>query len=80
MVIKKSSAENRQSRSGVPSEQLVESWEDGVESSVAGYSPDSNDVSTKAEESPLLRSVTRKRLVNTVQKNNHCWELLLSNA
>jgi hypothetical protein len=30
---------------------------------VAGYSPDSNDVSTEADESPLLRSVTRKRLV-----------------
>jgi hypothetical protein len=28
-----------------------------------GYLPDSNDVSTEAEESPLLRSVTGKRLV-----------------
>jgi hypothetical protein len=27
---------------------------------VVGYSPDSNDLGTKAEESPLLRSVTRK--------------------
>jgi hypothetical protein len=26
-----------------------------------GYSPDSNDVSTEAEESPLLRSVTGKQ-------------------
>jgi hypothetical protein len=32
--------------------------------SVVGYSLDSNDVSTEAEESPLLRSVTRKRLDN----------------
>jgi hypothetical protein len=31
--------------------------------SVAGYSPDYNNVSTKAEESPSLRSVTRKRIV-----------------
>jgi hypothetical protein len=31
--------------------------------SVMGYSTDSNDVSTEAEESPLLRSVTGKRLV-----------------
>jgi hypothetical protein len=32
-------------------------------SAVVGYSPDNNDVSTEAEESPLLRSVTGKRLV-----------------
>jgi hypothetical protein len=32
-----------------------------------GYSPDSNDVSAEAEETPLLRSVTRKRLVKTLQ-------------
>jgi hypothetical protein len=32
-VMKKSSVENWQSTSGVSSEQLVESWEDGVESS-----------------------------------------------
>jgi hypothetical protein len=37
-----------------------------VNSSVVGYSPDSNDVSTEAEESPLLRAVTRKRLVKTL--------------
>jgi hypothetical protein len=35
-------------------------------SSVVGYSPDSNDVSTKAEESPLLRAVTKQRLVRIV--------------
>jgi hypothetical protein len=29
-------------------------------SAVVGYSPDSNNVSTEAEESPLLRSVTGK--------------------
>jgi hypothetical protein len=34
-------------------------------SPVAGYSPDSNDVSIEAEESTLLISVTRKRLVKT---------------
>jgi hypothetical protein len=32
-------------------------------SSVAGYSPGSNDVNTEAEESSSLDSVTRKRLV-----------------
>jgi hypothetical protein len=32
-------------------------------SSVVGYLPDSNEVSTKVEESPLLRSFTGKRLV-----------------
>jgi hypothetical protein len=31
--------------------------------SVVGYSPDSNDVSIEAEESPFLRFVTGKRLV-----------------
>jgi hypothetical protein len=33
-----------------------------VDSSVLGYSPDSNDVSTEIEESPLLRAVTEQRL------------------
>jgi hypothetical protein len=37
MVIKMSSGENRQSSPGVPSEQLVESWEDGVEGSGVEY-------------------------------------------
>jgi hypothetical protein len=32
-------------------------------SSVVGYSPDSNEVSIEAKESPLLRTVTRERLV-----------------
>jgi hypothetical protein len=32
-----------------------------------GYSPDGNDVSTEAEESPLLRAVTKQRLVKTLQ-------------
>jgi hypothetical protein len=31
---------------------------------------------TEAEESPLLRFVTRKRLVKTLQSNSHCRELL----
>jgi hypothetical protein len=38
-----------------------------VDSSVLGYSPHSNDVSTEAKESPLLRSVTKQRLVKTLQ-------------
>jgi hypothetical protein len=33
---------------------------------------------TEAEESPLLRFVTRKRLVKTLQRNSHCGELLAS--
>jgi hypothetical protein len=37
-------------------------------SSVAKYSPDINDVSTKAEKSPPLRSVTGKRLVTQTEK------------
>jgi hypothetical protein len=32
-----------------------------------GYSPDSNNVSTEAEESPLLRVVTKQCLVKTLQ-------------
>jgi hypothetical protein len=31
------------------------------------YSPDSNDMSTEAEESPLLGAVTKQRLVKTLQ-------------
>jgi hypothetical protein len=31
-----------------------------------------NQRATEAEESPLLRFATRKRLVKTLQKNNHC--------
>jgi hypothetical protein len=34
-----------------------------VDSSVVGYSPDSYDVSTEAEEPPLLETVARERLV-----------------
>jgi hypothetical protein len=37
------------------------------ESSVVGYSTNSNDVSTEAEESLLLRAVTKQRLVTTLQ-------------
>jgi hypothetical protein len=38
-----------------------------------------NQRATEAEECPLLRFVTRKRLVKTRQRDNHCGELLLSN-
>jgi hypothetical protein len=48
-------------------------------SSVAGCSPDSSGVSTEAENTQLLRFVSRKRLVKTLQRNSHCWELLPSN-
>jgi hypothetical protein len=36
-------------------------------SSAVEYSPDSNDVSTEAEEIQLLRAVTKQRLVKTLQ-------------
>jgi hypothetical protein len=36
-------------------------------SSVVVYLPDNNYMSTEAEESPLLRAVTKQRLVMTVQ-------------
>jgi hypothetical protein len=39
-----------------------------------------NQHTTEAEESPSLRFVTRKRLVKTLQRNSHCWELLPSNG
>jgi hypothetical protein len=32
-----------------------------------GYSPDSNGVNTEAEESSLLRDVTKQRLLETLQ-------------
>jgi hypothetical protein len=35
-----------------------------------------NQWATEAEESPLLRLATRKRLVKTLQRNSHCGELL----
>jgi hypothetical protein len=38
-----------------------------VDSSVTGYSLDSNNMSTEAEESPLLRAVTKQHLVKTLQ-------------
>jgi hypothetical protein len=36
-------------------------------SSVAGYSPESNDMNTESEESPSLRAVTKQRLVEILQ-------------
>jgi hypothetical protein len=42
-----------------------------VDSSIVRYSPDSNEVSTEAEESPLLEAATRKRLVKTLQAGEH---------
>jgi hypothetical protein len=38
-----------------------------ADNSFVGYLPDSNDVSTEAEESPLLGSVTKQRLMKTLQ-------------
>jgi hypothetical protein len=44
-------------------------WElvDWINSSVVGYSPENNDGSTEAENSPLLKAVIRERLVKTQQ-------------
>jgi hypothetical protein len=39
----------------------------GAMSLIVGYSPDSNDVSTEVEESPLLRAATKQRLTKTLQ-------------
>jgi hypothetical protein len=36
-------------------------------SSVVGYLPEGGDMSTEAEESPVLRAVTRQKLVKTLQ-------------
>jgi hypothetical protein len=36
-------------------------------SSIVGYSPDSNDMSTEAEEFPLWWAVTKQQLVKTLQ-------------
>jgi hypothetical protein len=38
-----------------------------IYSSAVGCSPNSNDVSTEVEESPLLRAVTKQRLAKTLQ-------------
>jgi hypothetical protein len=54
------------SASSVPRSYLEDNWH---YSSVAGYSPDSNNVSTEAGESSLLRFVTRKRLVKADWKD-----------
>jgi hypothetical protein len=51
----------------VPRSYLEDNWR---YSAVAGYSPDSNDVSKEAEESSLLGFVTRKRLVKTLHRNS----------
>jgi hypothetical protein len=72
--------DNRQSSSGVPSEELVESlalqgrlrrWRYEFRCEVL-TSGQRRDVTTEAEETPLLRFVTRKRLVKTLQTNSHC--------
>jgi hypothetical protein len=39
----------------------------GAMSSVVAYTPDSNEVSAEAEESPLLRVVTKQRLGKTIK-------------
>jgi hypothetical protein len=46
--------------------------------SVVGYSSDSNGASTESEESPLLRAVTKQRLVKTLQAGGHlaCSDLI----
>jgi hypothetical protein len=41
-------------------------------STIMEYSPDSNDVSTEAEESPLLRSVNGNRLVKADREGLAC--------
>jgi hypothetical protein len=56
----------------VPRSYLEDNWHYGsVESSGAECSPAGNGVTTEDEESPLLRFVTRKHLVKTLQRDNH---------
>jgi hypothetical protein len=43
----------------------------GQEFRLVEYSPDSSDVSTEAEESPLLEAVTKKRLVEIITDLEH---------
>jgi hypothetical protein len=65
----------------MPRYYLEDNWRySSVEGSGAEYQPAGNVMTTEAEESPLLRFVTRKCLVKTLQRNSHCWELLLSNG
>jgi hypothetical protein len=40
-------------------------------SSVAEYSPDSNDVNTEDEKPPLIGSITRQQLLETVTDVEH---------
>jgi hypothetical protein len=56
----------RQSSSGAPSEQLVESWEDGFESSGVECWLAGSGVTTEAENLHCGKSVARKRLMETV--------------
>jgi hypothetical protein len=49
-------------------------WSNSV---VVGYSPVSSDVSTEAEESPLLRSVTGERLVKADCEGLACGAVIL---
>jgi hypothetical protein len=51
-----------------------------AKSSVEGYSPDSNNVSTETEESPLLEAVTRERLLETQQAGEDLARSDLSSA
>jgi hypothetical protein len=44
-----------------------EAEKSSVDISVVEYSPDSNDVDAEGEGSPLLRAVTKQRLVKTPQ-------------
>jgi hypothetical protein len=61
-------------RKAIGATQLVESYKKAekrwcyslVDSPVVEYSPDSNDMSAKAEEFQLLRAVTKQRLVKTL--------------
>jgi hypothetical protein len=39
-------------------------------SAIVEHSPESNEVSVEAEESPLLEAITRERLVKTQQTGN----------
>jgi hypothetical protein len=57
----------------VPKSHPEDNWPySSVDLSAVECKPAGNGVATEAEESPLLRFVTRKRPVKTLQRNSHC--------
>jgi hypothetical protein len=61
----------------MPRSYLEDNWRySPVGSSVVRYSPDSNDVSTEDEESPLLQVVARERQMKIQQAGKQVYRVL----